>query len=105
MKTVARHFSISGWEKLMSIDARTAAKTAATYYEAISGEPAKLTIEEIELDEDNRFWFITLGISDGYGGAGIIGSIGSMGSRIRDYKIFKIDSNTGEVKSMKIRKV
>ena len=81
----------------MAIDARMAAKSAAQYYEDISGERTKLSIEEIEMNDDGHFWLITLGISDPY-------SIG-MNSKPREYKIFQIDANTGEVKSMKIRKV
>ena len=81
----------------MSIDARQAAHAAATYYENISDEKSKLSIEEIEFD-DKGFWLITLGISDLYG-------IGSFGNKVREYKQFKIDSDSGEVKSMKIRKV
>jgi hypothetical protein len=80
------------------IDARQAAKVAAQYYEEISGERAKLSIEEVEIDDSGDFWLITLGISDIYG-------IGSVGNKVREYKIFKIDAETGEVKSMKIRKV
>ena len=84
----------------MSIDAKQAAHAAATYYENISDERVKLSIEEIEFD-DKGFWLITLGISDSYG----MGSISSFVNKVREYKLFKIDSNSGEVKSMKIRKV
>ena len=81
----------------MAINARDAAKVAANYYEDISDERVKLSIEEVELD-DAGFWLITLGMSDPYG-------IGSMGNKVREYKIFKINADDGEVKSMKIRKV
>jgi hypothetical protein len=77
----------------MNIDAKKAAAIAAKYYQEILQEPTELSIEEIELDEDG-FWLITLGISD-YG----------FGIKPASYKIFKIDANTGEVKSMKIRTI
>jgi hypothetical protein len=79
------------------IDARDAAKAAADYYENISADRARLSIEEIEIDEDNGFWLITLGIADAFG-------IG-MNNRSKEYKIFKIDAESGEVKSMKILQV
>ena len=80
----------------MNIDAKKAAAIAAQYYRDISLEEAELTIEEIEFEEAG-FWLITLGIYNSYGLA--------MGRRPSNYKRFKIDANTGEVKSMKIREI
>jgi hypothetical protein len=77
----------------MNIDAKQAARIATKYYEEILQEPAELSIEEIELNEEG-FWLITLGRSD-YG----------FGIKKANYKIFKIDANTSEVKSMKIRTI
>lgn len=82
----------------MTIDARAAAQSAATYYENITGEQTKLSIEEIELNDSSTYWLITLGLSDPFG-------LGSMRGKVNSYKIFKVDANTGDVKSMKIRKI
>ena len=81
----------------MAIDAKQAAAIAAKYYEDISREPMKLSIEEVEFD-DNGFWLITLGITTPYG-------LGALGAKPLSYKIFKIDTNSAEVKSMKIREI
>ncbi len=79
----------------MKIDAKKAVEIAAQYYKDISGERANATVEEVELD--GNFWVITLGIADSY-------SI-MIGATIpRNYKQFRINSDTGEVMSMKIRK-
>lgn len=56
----------------------------------------KLSIEEVELEDG--FWLITLGMSDSY-------ALGSIENKVTSYKIFKVDANTSEVISMKIRKV
>lgn len=48
-------------------------------------------LEEVELSEDQRYWLITLSFS--------------LMPGKRQYKIFKIDVETGEVLSMKIRDV
>ncbi len=56
-----------------------------------------LRLEEVELSDDCSQWFITLGYSTSEDGLGI--------RSVRDYKIFTIDAVTGEVKSMKIRKL
>lgn len=45
-----------------------------------------LSLEELTLDDDGKFWLVTLGINHGL-----------------SYKIFKVDAYNGEVVSMKIR--
>ena len=80
------------------LSATEAAHKAASYFEEVSGKRVELTIEEIEIDDAGDWWFITLGIGDQYG-------IGGLGSKPRNYKIFKVDANTGDIKSMKIRQV
>ena len=79
------------------LDAKQAAKIAEKYYEDISSEQVKLSVEEIEFD-DEGYWLITLGISDNY-------VIGSLGKKPMNYKVFKIHAESGEVKSMKIREM
>lgn len=81
------------------IDAKNAAQIAARYYQDISGRNAdNLTIEEVELDEENDCWFITLGIID----SNQLMFRPSSASPSQ-YKIFKISREDGQVKSMKIR--
>lgn len=74
------------------IDAKQAAKLAAQYLEDIlDRRPDGLEVEEIELSENELYWLITLGYD-----------VDPMG-RTRNYKVFKILADTGEVVSMKIR--
>jgi hypothetical protein len=78
------------------------------YHEA---EIRDVLVEEVELSEDSRNWLITLGFS-----APKPATVGDekqakrvaelIGPRYeRWYKLFTIDSETGEVKSMKIRTI
>ena len=81
----------------MAINAKDAAKIAANYYMDLSNERVDLSIEEIEFDE-NGFWLITLGLHDPY-------KMGSFGAKPVSYKIFRINAESGEVISMKIREI
>jgi hypothetical protein len=60
---------------------------------------SNVQLEEVELSDDGEYWFITLSYplppED---------SVLNFNFK-RKYKVFKIDARTGEVKSMKIRKV
>ncbi|WP_422138248.1 hypothetical protein [Endozoicomonas sp. ALC020] len=80
----------------MAISPKEAAQAAAKYFEDVSSERVRLSIEEVELEDG--FWLITLGMSDSY-------ALGSIGNKVTSYKTFKVDANTGEVISMKIRKI
>lgn len=74
-------------------------------------------IEETELSEDGKFWLITVGFNRQIDPqekptlppafTGLSGMLpgGQSATIIRDYKIFKVDSSTGEVVSMKIYKL
>lgn len=70
------------------------------------GELKQLRVEEIESSEDNKKWFVTLGwiepaIRQIGGFAGLTNA--SLEPLPRVYKLFTIDAETGEVKSMKMR--
>jgi hypothetical protein len=83
------------------LDVREAAKRASEYFGALysDNDPAKLRLEEVELTEDGQYWLITLS----YPRVGLAQLFGNDGPR--EYKLFKIRADTGEVKSMKIRKI
>lgn len=59
---------------------------------------AGITLEEVELSGDERFWLVTFGFP---AAAGRFSQFGSAMSR--DYKVFKVDADNGGVSSMKIR--
>jgi hypothetical protein len=77
------------------IDVKKAAENAVEYLTGILGDKTfqGLEIEEVELSEDEQFWFITIGYYD------------SPLMMRRKYKIFKIRASDGKVFSMKIREV
>jgi len=87
------------------LDVKEAAHRASEYFAGLyAGQSVSdVQLEEVELTEDGQFWLITLSYP-------VIPS--SERSLMpfalalqRKYKVFKIDSKTGEVKSMKIRNV
>ena len=60
---------------------------------------SNVQLEEVELTEDGRYWLITLSYP-------VPRELASLNFNFkRKYKVFTIDALTGEVKSMKIRKV
>jgi len=87
------------------IDVKTAVRIAINYLQEFQEfVPAQgLRLEETEHD-DSGDWLITLSmLDDREEGAGAFASImGDLGKK-RSYKRFRIDSETGEVKSMKVR--
>jgi len=81
----------------MSISAPEAAEVAANYYKSVTQIPGNLSVEEIEKDNAETVWLITLGISEPNFSINM--------TKNKEYKLFKIDINSSEVLSMKIRKV
>jgi hypothetical protein len=91
------------------VDLKDAVKSAAGYfvelYPNFSG--ANIALEEVEESEDGSFWLITLGY-DVTLKPTMAGSLANMfpgSSTARRYKLFKIETKTGRVVSMKIRKI
>lgn len=66
-----------------------------------TNEFADLRVEEIELSEDRRHWLITLG----FGPQGPLASMFAPRLVEREYKSFSVNTETGQVESMKIRVV
>ncbi|KKQ46174.1 MAG: hypothetical protein US63_C0005G0016 [Candidatus Moranbacteria bacterium GW2011_GWC2_37_8] len=85
----------------IKVTAQEAAKIAADYYREVANDYDQPSTEEVEISEDQKYWLITLGIRKQGGDA--ISSL--YGKTYIAYKIFKIDSQTGDVLSMKIREV
>ena len=76
-----------------------------------SDKLADLELEEVEISDDEKYWFITLGFSVPEAKSD---KTNSPLSRMlterekefaRKYKIFRIDAQTGKFHSMKIREV
>ncbi|MCG2611999.1 hypothetical protein LZZ90_10820 [Flavobacterium sp. SM15] len=76
------------------------ADTAAKYLKGFFPDADKIQLEEIEVTDDNLYWNITLS----YESSDVPETNNIwLATRTRKFKIFKIDSKTGEVRSMKIR--
>lgn len=82
-----------------------ARENATEFYQ--DAEISDLQLEEVELDEAAGFWLITLGfnVPNANPMRGLGAAIAGERQYIRKYKIFNIDVNTGDLKSMKIREV
>jgi hypothetical protein len=85
------------------IDVRTAVQAAVRYARELYGESNDLTlmVEEVEPSADDRYWLITLSLPDRANPFAALARTASS----RTYKIFEVDAQTGEVRSMKIRSV
>jgi len=91
------------------IDVKQAVKKAMGYLREMYNvaEFKDVLLEEVDLSDDNQYWNVTIGFTRGQEST----SEGPMASLVgpsayfkREYKIFKIEANTGIVRSMKIRK-
>ena len=87
------------------LDVKKATQVALSYFDDLYGENAfsNVLLEEVERDEEDGtpYWFITIGFTETKQEGGPLGPLGSD----RRYKRFKINAETGEVVSMKIRSV
>ncbi|HYW09458.1 MAG TPA: hypothetical protein VE913_21030 [Longimicrobium sp.] len=84
------------------INVKEAVQAAVSFVEGLYGrrENIELTVEEVEVTEDDQYWLITLGFVQN-ANALLATTIGAR----RDYKLFKVNAVTGEVTSMKIRSI
>ncbi|MFH0757958.1 MAG: PepSY domain-containing protein [Bacteroidota bacterium] len=83
------------------INVKEAAAKAKEHLGVFFPDAEKVQLEEVELTDDKAYWYITLGYE------GVSHSVASsllVGKSVR-YKLFKIDAETGEVISMKIRDI
>ncbi|MCS7067218.1 MAG: hypothetical protein RMK51_02180 [Meiothermus sp.] len=86
------------------LEVKEAVKIATEYIQTLFSEKQipELRLEEVELSPDNQFWEVTLSFVVREPTAYL--SLGDA-ARTREYKIFRINAETGQVQSMKIRKV
>lgn len=82
------------------IGVRQAVAAARDFATALLDEEklAGITLEEVELSADERFWLVTLGFP------AMLGRFGQFAAgTAREYKVFRVDAQSGTVGSMKIR--
>jgi len=83
------------------IDVTEATNKAKTHLASFFPDAEKVQLEEVELTDDKTHWLITLSYE------GVANSVASsllVGKSLR-YKIFKLEAESGEVISMKIRDI
>jgi len=87
------------------IDIKQAAKRAADYLTGLYTEqlPADIRLEEVELSDDEMYWLITMSFLPQHQQPTTFSQLLREHDRI--YKMFKIDAQTGNMVSMKIRTV
>lgn len=88
------------------ITLRDAALKAMNFYKEIDPDAADARVEEVERDDNTDNWHITLSFQSNETATTNLlmpnsASTGVMNGR--KYKIFSVDSESGEVRSMKIR--
>lgn len=93
------------------IDIKTAVGSAYKYAQDMIGDQLEdLRLEEVELSEDRHFWLITLGYDVLVKNRSQLEEIltpPNFPKKIfrREYKLFRVNSETGDVEAMKIRQV
>jgi len=91
------------------IDVKQAVATATSYLGNLMGGAAKdIVLEEVELSDDERFWLVTLSAllpepanTENEATSAIARALGHQLRRV--YRVFKINADTGVVRSMKMR--
>ncbi len=80
------------------IDVKQAVDIASQYLISLFADknPSNIQLEEVELSEDEKHWFITLSFTE---------MVLFIVQPRKSYKLFKINADTGQVQSMKIREV
>ena len=78
------------------IDVKEAVQKAKEFVKFLEPtvETKGITLEEVELSDDGRFWFVTLNVP-----------VEFMGYISGKYKRFTVNSVTGDVTAMKMREV
>lgn len=84
--------------KTKTIPAKQAVIAATTNFTEVTGITSGVTVEELELTEDGKYWMVTLGYAEP-------GMLPAYLAGAKSYKSFKVDAKTGDVLSMKIREI
>ncbi|MDY6781174.1 MAG: hypothetical protein SW833_01235 [Cyanobacteriota bacterium] len=74
----------------------------------LGGNLGDIRLEEVELTEDRKFWWVTLSFAslEPESQQNPLRGVVNFSPKLeRMYKLFKVNSETGEVESMKIREL
>lgn len=83
------------------INVKEASEKAKEYLQAFFPDVERVQLEEVELSADKAHWLITLSYE---ADSGSVASSMLVGKSVR-YKVFKLDTKSGDVLSMKIRNI
>jgi hypothetical protein len=91
------------------VDVKQAVAKAMDYLEDMyqTDQFKDVLLEEVDLSEDNEFWNVTIGFTrrqETTSGGPMATLIGQSSEFKREYKVFQIDANTGDLRSMRSRK-
>ena len=91
------------------VDVKQAVSKAMDYLEDMYqiDQFKDVLLEEVDLSEDNKYWNVTIGftrLQDSTSGGPMATLIGQSAEFKREYKVFQIDSTTGDLRSMRSRK-
>lgn len=85
------------------IEPKVAVENAAKYYRDATGDNSQLLLEELELSEDKKKWHVTLShINPANQSIAVL--LGNQTDN-RLYKAFIVDASSGDVLSMKVKKI
>lgn len=88
-----------------------AVKQAMEFYNSLplAKKPTELLVEELTYSKEEQYYLVTLGYTVAVTMSGINPLSAAMGvantEYKREYKVFKVDAQTGEVLFMKIKKL
>ena len=86
-----------------TVDVKTAVRIAAAYFDQlIQRRYSDLGVEEVEKTDDDRFWLVTVGYTVASADLSPLAALHNHSTR--EYKIIKVDAQSGEAVSMKVRK-
>lgn len=93
----------AGWRRSSPITAKEAVLAATGYFRDVTANAGAVTVEEIELTDDGKYWLVTLGVVAPILNPHPLAALVPQAEVA--YKVFKVDAKTGLVKSMKLRHV
>lgn len=92
-------------QKKPRVDARSAANSAALYFQDLYPEVSAFSLEEVELSPDGSHWLITLSFELSAKLLPASNLVLPFQPPRTKFKVFKVDAKTGAVLAMKIRKL
>jgi hypothetical protein len=87
------------------VDVNQAVTQASTHLRLLIPAAQKITLEEVEITEDDNFWLITLSFIDPNKEDGASLAHALSGRPHRSYRVIKLNRKTGELRSMKMREL